>query len=773
MDEIVREFLIESHENLDTLDRELVELERNPGATETLGSIFRTIHTIKGTCGFLGFGKLESITHVGENLLSKLRDGELTLDQEITDALLALIDAVRGILAAIEATEAEGDGEYGELVAELSRLQEPPAAGEPQEPPAPPDAAAGPEARPAAEDAAATLVEVEEDGAALAETDLSPQPSPSAAEPADSPAAAGAAGPAEARSTVIDSIRVDVSLLDKLMNLVGELVLARNQILQYSSQQEDAAFMGTSQRLNLVTTELQEGVMKTRMQPIDNVWGKFPRVVRDLAAACDKHVRLEMEGRDTELDKTVLEAIKDPLTHLVRNSVDHGIESPADREAAGKPREGRLLLRAFHESGLVNIEITDDGSGIDTERVRALAVERGVVTQEQAGRMSDREVTNLIFLPGFSTADKVTNVSGRGVGMDVVRTNIERIGGTLDIQSTVGAGTTLKIKIPLTLAIIPALILNSGSECYAIPQVSLLELVRLEGDPARNGVETIHGSPVYRLRGKLLPLVYLREALGARGREPGDSPAAGPLGSADDGQENLVNIVVLQADDQQFGLVVEGIEDTAEIVVKPLGKQLKGIPIFAGATIMGDGRVALIIDVIGVAHRAKVIGELHDKSLAAMGADVEGGVSDAASMLLAEVGDGKRVAIPLAGVARLEQFPLAKVEWAGSQQVVQYTGRLLPIVSVAGALGAGMSDQRDPADVVVVWRDRHQVGLEVGRIVDIVDDVTDSPNPSSKHGVVGSLVIQGRVTDVIDLDALIAQVDVALFEQGDRETAGV
>ena len=542
---------------------------------------------------------------------------------------------------------------------------------------------------------------------------------------------------AEARnSSISDSnIRVDVGLLDKLMNLVGELVLARNQILQFSTTQQDTSFLNTSQRFNLITTELQEGVMKTRMQPIGNIWSKFPRVVRDLATSCGKQVNIEMEGKETELDKTIIEAIKDPLTHLVRNAVDHGIETPEKRLASGKSPEGRLFLRAFHEGGQVNIEISDDGAGIDLERVKRKAIEKGLVAPDQAARLSDREVLNLLFLPGFSTAEKVTNVSGRGVGMDVVKTNIEKIGGTVDIQNHVGQGTTLKIKIPLTLAIIPALIVTSNTDRYAIPQVSLLELVRLEGEQARKGIEKIHGVAVYRLRGKLLPLVNLNDELRVEESRNGtdrraDESARAPAATGSDthnldfaiarskhqlwqkrlrdfldgkasltleearshrdcalgqwlyssalqqfgnlpemqqleklhqqfhavvsivisaqassetaraeqellrveslsaeivallttlerqtAQSEAVNMVVLQADDRQFGLVVDDINDTEEIVVKPLGKQLKGISTFAGATIMGDGQVALILDVLGLAQRANVVSEVRDRSV--------------------------------------------------------------------------------------------------------------------------------------------------------------
>jgi flagellar motor protein MotB/HPt (histidine-containing phosphotransfer) domain-containing protein len=470
--EIVQEFLVESYENLDRLDRELVSLEKTPGDEKTLASIFRTIHTIKGTCGFLGFSKLEAVAHVGENLLSKLRDGVLQLKPELTTALLAMVDAVRQMLASIEASGQEGERDDAALIAKLTALlkSEPVASGA-EAPGAVPNigelliekAGASPsDIRLAAEKQA--LGDPRHMGEILVEE--------GAVKSTDVVEALHTQQAARAQTSVSEStIRVDVALLDKLMNLVGELVLARNQILQFSNATEDAGIVAPSQRLNLITTELQEGVMKTRMQPIGNIWSKFPRTVRDLALTCGKEVEIEMEGRETELDKTIIESIKDPLTHLVRNTVDHGIEKPEVRRAAGKNPVGRLTLRAFHEGGQVNIEISDDGAGLDCERLRRKAVEKALITPEQAAKMGERETANLIFLPGFSTAEKITNVSGRGVGMDVVKTNIERIGGTVDVQSKPGSGTTVRMKIPLTLAIIPALIVTSGGDRYASAQV--------------------------------------------------------------------------------------------------------------------------------------------------------------------------------------------------------------------------------------------------------------------------------------------------------------
>ena len=459
-DDIVKEFLVESYENLDRLDRELVKLENSPDDREVLASIFRTIHTIKGTSGFLAFDKLGALAHAGESLLGRLRDGELRVNPEITTALLATVDAVRQMLGSVERTGAEGERDDSELIARLTRLL----TGEGTSA-APPSLASAPNIGDILMERAGVTSE-EVVAAALQQKEGDPRHmgeilvEQGAARPADVVEALKvqqAAGQTAGDRT----IRVDVGLLDQLMNLVGELVLARNQILQFTNSTEEGGLLATSQRLNLITTELQEGVMKTRMQPIGNVWSKFPRTVRDLALACGKRVRVEMEGKETELDKTMIEAIKDPLTHLVRNSVDHGIERPETREAAGKDPEGRLSLRAFHEGGQVNIEIEDDGAGLDQERIRNKAVQKGLISAEQAGRLSDREIVNLVFLPGFSTAEKVTNVSGRGVGMDVVKTHIEKIGGMVDLQSKPGQGVLVRMKIPLTLAIIPALIVTS------------------------------------------------------------------------------------------------------------------------------------------------------------------------------------------------------------------------------------------------------------------------------------------------------------------------
>jgi two-component system chemotaxis sensor kinase CheA len=763
MAEVIAEFLVESYENLDRLDVEFVELENDPGARDVLGSVFRTIHTIKGTSGFLGFDRLEGLTHVGENLLSRLRDGSLVLTPPMTSALLAMVDAVREILAIVEATgyDVEDDAtDLSPLIATLTAFAD----GEQ------PDAAAAPAGEAvAATDTAATVdvvavtesVEVveiiEEPDGTIEIIDTETVVTDLLITPSDAPVSPTGDHEPEQRQgvTTESSIRVDVGLLDRLMNLVGELVLARNQILQHTSAANDPTFVSTSQQLNFITSELQEGVMKTRMQPIGNIWSKFPRVVRDLALSLDKRVRIEMEGEDTELDKTIIEAIKSPLTHVVRNAVDHGIESPEARVAAGKAPEGVLRLRAYHEGGQVNIEISDDGAGLNADRIRAKALERELVTREQLDRMSEREVVNLIFVPGFSTAEKVTNVSGRGVGMDVVKTNIEKIGGTIDLQSRPGEGTTMRIKIPLTLAIIPALVVATGGARYAIPQVSLLELVRLDGEQARTGIEYVGGVPVHRLRGNLLPILELRTVLGLPPAE--EKPDA-------------VNIVVLQADDRQFGLIVEGISDTEEIVVKPLGRHLKQIPAFAGTTIMGDGTVSLILDVLGIAQEGDVVSASREAAAAAGGHASDGPEVDAdtETVLVCTVGE-QRVAIPLGLINRLEEFPSSIVESASGRQVVQYREQLLNLVSIADMLGIRAADRgpEDPIEVLVHSRGDTHVGFVVDSIVDVVDQAVAVRSESSRPGVRWSAVVGGKVTDLLDVGVILAMAGYEFLETDD------
>jgi two-component system chemotaxis sensor kinase CheA len=855
IDEIVAEFLVESHENLDQLDTDLLALEQDPTSRDLLGSVFRTIHTIKGTSGFLAFHRLEQLTHVGENLLSRLRDGKIQLTEQRTSALLSMVDAVRGLLGEIERTGVEGDADHTELASRLAALlddgdaqpaaQDPdPAAAEvPESAPAPAVKAKAATvktvaAKPAAVEpdpvvAAAVQVEVVATvttpaavsapvtttvSAASTTGRPSNPPNPSTPPIGDVLVESGSAsrdevefagiqqgmgderrlgeilvgngaatvdavdgalrsqaqahGPEGRRSVVESSVRVDVELLDTLMRMVGELVLSRNQLVSELEDQKDTALARSAQRLSLVTSELQEQVMKTRMQPVDTVWSKLPRVVRDLSRQCGRQVRLEMEGRDTELDRSVLEAIKDPLTHLVRNAIDHGIEPPEARVAAGKEAEGTLLLRAYHEAGQVHLEIVDNGAGIDPRVIAAKALERGLMSVAELERMSPREVIQLIFLPGFSTAGTVTNVSGRGVGMDVVKTRIEAIGGSVDVISHKGTGSTFRLTIPLTLAIIPALTIGCAGRRYAIPQVSVLELVRLAGEHARGGIEHISGAPVYRLRGTLLPLVRLDEQLGLVPVDSGEQPQRAEPGTdadeaARDGSHATEGarggfIVVLQAEQHRFGLVVDDVLDTQEIVVKPLGRHLKGLPMYAGATILGDGSVVLILDATTVARRADVLAST-------VGAASTGVLEESTAIdpvLVVELAGGRQAAIPLDMVTRLEEIPQSSIEKVGGREVVQYRGHIMPMVRLANLLGAyGEDEASDRVQLVVYTRGERSVGFAVERIIDIATERSGSRSDIDDHALLGSVVVGERVVELLDVQAAVLAADPVFYQE--------
>jgi two-component system chemotaxis sensor kinase CheA len=723
MDEFAKEFLTETREGIDRFDHELLVLEKEPPTPEIISEIFRVVHSIKGGCGFLGLVKLESLAHTGENLLSGMRDGKLSPTKDLITSLFKLSDAIRGIVRSIEEGGSEGDLDPAPLIRELSSFQ-PDWVGNAAPPPPPADA-------------------------------LPLPASETAAKPREIPE--GGAGQKESHAASEQTIRVDVALLDKLMNLVGELVLVRNQVLRYTQFSGNNQLAVPSQHLNLLTTELQEGVMKTRMQPIRNVWGKFPRIVRELSISCGKLVQVEMVGDDTELDKTILEAIKDPLTHVLRNSVDHGIESPDFREAWGKPREGRIVLKAFHEGGQVIIEISDDGAGIDCARVAVKALEKGLINHERLAKMQDWELAQLIFLPGFSTAEKITTVSGRGVGMDVVKTHIEKIGGAVDLLNRPGLGLTLRIKIPLTLAIIPALIVESHKQRFAIPQINVLEVVRLKKAELESGMEWFQETPVYRLRGKLLPLARL-DGLFEKPR-PGEKPDPGAkeAKAADSPyQDNFV--VVLQAENHHFGILVHSVQDTQEIVVKPMSKYLIS-SLFAGATIMGDGKVALIMDVPGLAQNARLTREMESGDAAEAGAEERNRLKE--SMLIVECRSHGLLAIPVANVSRLQEIPCTAIETMANAEVFQSRGRILPILRLGGILRNGRPDAAaasGPAkgvlSVVVFGAGARSAGFVVDRILDIVDVIPEVHLPPSGPGFKGSMIIKGKATEILDLAAL-------------------
>jgi two-component system, chemotaxis family, sensor kinase CheA len=728
MDDLLSEFLTETTESLSVLDLELVKLEQNPNDPALLSNIFRLVHTIKGTCGFLGLPRLESVAHAAENVLGKIRDGELAVSPQAISLILASLDCVKTIMAALEATEAEPAGDDSGLIDALNRLangeEAAPAAAAPVQlvamPAAPAPEPAPAVAAPPTPVAAAEPEEIEE----------AEEAAPSGAQRQADPARDAQADAGKESAVAGQSIRVNVELLENLMTMVSELVLTRNQLMQILRSQKDSEFTTPLQRLSHVTTELQEGVMKTRMQPIGNAWAKLPRIIRDLSLELGKKIELRMLGAETELDRQVLEMIKDPLTHMVRNSADHGIEMPKDRAKASKPEQGTITLNAYHEGGHIIIEISDDGRGLPIDKIKKKAVASGLATEAEIAAMSDQQIQQFIFRAGFSTAAQVTSVSGRGVGMDVVRTNIEKIGGTIELNSVAGKGSSFTIKIPLTLAIVSALIVECAEERFAIPQISVVELVRA-AENSENRVEKVNHTRVLRLRNRLLPLVSLKQLL--------------RLGEAEADTSEAV-IVVTQVGTYSFGIIVDRVFDTEEIVVKPVAPILRDIAMFSGNTILGDGSVIMILDPNGIAAASGEV-TVEDGAMQEQAATRAGRGAERTSLLLFRAGSEAPKAVPLALVARLEEIELEKVEESNGKPVVQYRGKLMPLVTIDPGYAMG-KEGRQP---VLVFADQeHTMGLVVDEILDIVEEQLSIELASERKGYIGSAIISGKATDVID-----------------------
>jgi len=727
MDDLLREFLTETNESLNLVDAELVRFEQEPNNGAILGNIFRLVHTIKGTCGFLGLSRLETLTHAAETLMGKFRDG-MPVTAEAVTLILSTIDRIKSILDAIEKSEREPDGGDSDLIDPLGRMARQEAAPPSQVAPPPP---------------APAPVELKKPD----------QPEPrEKADKQDQPVAAAERSDEERGDRLANhSIRVNVDTLDYLMTTVSELVLTRNQLLEIVRRHEDSDFKVPLQRLSNVTAELQEGVMKTRMQPIGNAWQKLPRVVRDLCAELGKDIELAMRGADTELDRQVLDLVKDPLTHLVRNCADHGIESPAERIAAGKPAKGTIRLSAWHEGGHIIIEIADNGRGLDLAGIKAKVIEKGLASEAQLAAKSEAEVCNYIFAPGFTTAAKVTSISGRGVGMDVVRNNIEQIGGTVDLKSVSGAGITFTIKIPLTLAIVSALIVEAGGERFAIPQLAVLELVRA-GNNGEHRIEHIKDAPVLRLRNKLLPLVRLKEVF--------------RLGQCDN--ENGF-VVVTQVGSQVFGVVVDGVFHTEEIVIKPMSSKLRHIPVFSGTTILGDGSVIMIIDPNGVAQalgRAAAAAARAEKSeLQGREEEVD---EDTVSLLVFRAGSQQPKAVPLSLVTRLEEIDCRKIEISDGRHLVQYRDQLMPLLRI----DAESSLKKEGAQPILVFSDQgRSMGLLADEIIDIVEERLDIEVSSDRPGLLGYAVIKGATTEIIDVGHFLPQAFEDWFRRRDLSAA--
>ncbi|CAO4140990.1 histidine kinase [Methylorubrum thiocyanatum] len=732
MDDLLREFLTESAEHLDTVDAELVRFERDPTDQAVLRNIFRLVHTIKGTCGFLGLPRLEALAHAAETLMGCFRDGAPVSPEAVT-LVLTTLDRLKSLLGALEATRVEPEGSDQDLVGALEGMAE--AALATPRTTVPETAESVPGNRPGE----ASLDELE---AAFLATP-GPGATEAAAQLAESPAtAAPLHEEASATATNLDrivaqgqTIRVGVETVEHLMTMVSELVLTRNQLLEIARASGSDAYKGPLQRLSHVTAELQEGVMKTRMQPVGNAWQKLPRVVRDLSAELGKQIELVMVGAETELDRQVLDMIKDPLTHMVRNSADHGLESTAARVAAGKPARGTIRLAAYHQGGTITIEIADDGKGLDLAAIRRKAVERGLASQAEVEKMTDAQTAKFIFHAGFSTAAAVTSVSGRGVGMDVVKTNIETIGGVIDISTRPGQGTTFTVKIPLTLAIVAALIVRAGDSRFALPQVAVLELVRVGAGQASR-IEQINGAPVLRLRDSLLPVVPLSGVLGMDA-----APSADGF------------VVVAQVGRQRFGILVDEVFHTEEIVVKPMSAKLRHLSLFAGNTILGDGAVVLIVDSNGIAERVAA-GSRQDFA-AAMADAPSATPDDKASYLVFRAGSDLR-AVPLSLVTRLETVDAGRIEWLGGRPVIQYRGRLMPLA----VADVGMSVRREGSqDLLVFTSGERPTGLLVDAIIDIVSERVEVESAVGRPGILGTAVLRGRATDLVDVAHFLPPVD--------------
>jgi two-component system chemotaxis sensor kinase CheA len=735
MDDLLREFLTETNESLNLVDAELVRFEQEPNNGAILGNIFRLVHTIKGTCGFLGLPRLETLTHAAETLMGKFRDG-MPVTADAVTLILATIDRVKSILDAIEKTEQEPAGDDIDLIEQLGAMArgDVVAAATPL-PPAP------------------ELIAIEEpEPLQASEQDPAHAEKPPTAKSEKSLAAERADEDRNVADRLANhSIRVNVDTLDHLMTTVSELVLTRNQLLEIVRRHEDSDFKVPLQRLSNVTAELQEGVMKTRMQPIGNAWQKLPRVVRDLCAELGKDIELSMRGADTELDRQVLDLVKDPLTHLVRNCADHGIEAAAERVAAGKLAKGVIRLSAWHEGGHIIIEIADNGRGLDLARIKAKAIEKGLASEAQLAVKSEAEICNYIFAPGFSTAAQVTSISGRGVGMDVVRNNIEQIGGTVDLKSVPGAGTTFTIKIPLTLAIVSALIVESGGERFAIPQLAVLELVRA-GNNGEHRIERIKDAPVLRLRNKLLPLVPLKDVL--------------RLGECDNADGF---VVVTQVGSQVFGVVVDGVFHTEEIVIKPMSSRLRHIPVFSGTTILGDGSVIMIIDPNGVAQTlGRAAAAAARAENAALASREEDNGEDTVSLLVFRAGSQQLKAVPLSLVTRLEEIDCRKIETSDGRHLVQYRDQLMPLLRIDNETQL----KKEGAQPILVFSDHgRSMGLVADEIVDIVEEKLDIEVSSERPGLLGFAVIKGATTEIVDVGHFLPQAFEDWFRRRDASAA--
>lgn len=722
MDELLRDFLTETHESLDMVDSELVRFEQEPNNADILANIFRLVHTIKGTCGFLNLPRLATLAHAAENLMSRFRDG-LPVTESAVSLILATLDRIKDILEALERRQIEPDGTDDDLIVRLDAMADTvPRVTSP---------ASGSFNRPMLERS------LKPREASVDELEASFREAPGLVPAASMHAKPVAADPSKTEradaKAASPSIRVNVDTLEHLMTMVSELVLTRNQLMELARRHTETEFKLPLQRLSHVTAELQEGVMKTRMQPIGSAWQKLPRLVRDLSADLGKQIELEMQGAETELDRQILDMIKDPLTHMVRNAADHGIELPAERRMAGKLERATIRLTARHEGDHIVIEMSDDGRGLDTDRIRSQALANGLGSEAELDKMSDAQLQRFIFAAGMSTAEAVTSISGRGVGMDVVQNNIDQIGGVIDVKSVPGQGTVFTIKIPLTLAIVSALIVEVDGERFAIPQVAVMELVRVRGD-GEHRVERIKDTPVLRLRNKLLPLLFLRKFL--------------QLGLNANQEAEKAFVVVTQVGTQSFGIVVDRVFHTEEIVVKPLASKLRHIHAFSGNTILGDGAVIMILDPNGI---AAAFGSVRASGISfetASESEPEAPDRNKTALLIFRAGSNSPRAVPLSLVTRLEEIDVGSIEMAGGRHVVQYRGHLMPLICPGDCVRVRESG----AQPLLVFSDGvRSMALVVDQIVDIVEEEFEIEVSDGRPGIIGSAIVKGEATDIVDV----------------------
>ncbi|MFT7486423.1 MAG: two-component system chemotaxis sensor kinase CheA, partial [Candidatus Paceibacteria bacterium] len=721
-DDLLQDFIVESNEHLAGIEAELLAIESQVDDLDIdlVNKVFRALHSIKGASGFLGLDRICELSHKMENVLNSLRNLSLPASSRTIETLLKSSDCLKGMLEDI------GSSDSVDILALVSALD---------------------------------IIQSGSKKSGHATAKLNAGTSQAGA--SSTPSAGEVKLAKSTTSQTGATVRVSVRMLDHLMNLAGELVLGRNQLIQTINSDDKSGLDTVSSRIDQITSELQEAIMDTRMQPVGNVFIKFPRVVRDLAASLGKQVQLSTEGTDVELDRRIIEALGDPLTHLVRNSVDHGVETPADRRSLGKPAMGTILLRAFHDGGTVNIQIKDDGGGIDAELLKKKAIEKGIISRERARVMNKRDALRLIFHPGFTTKDQVSDISGRGVGMDVVLTNIQVLGGTIEIDSEQGVGTTIGIKLPLTLAIIPALIVRSGMECFALPQLNIVELVRVREGGANSRIKNLKGAEVLRLRGKLLPLLRLRKILAKPTGDslvperPDSSTAAGASGGSAPSQQTS-NIIVVSAGQIRYGLVVDELRDSEEIVVKPLGRHIKDAPCFTGATILGDGQIALILDVAGIAS-FEALGARLPEELAAEKeideGDANGGCTQ--SVMVFQNHPGEQFAVLTDSVARIERVRTESLVVVGGVEAIQGPNDILPVLRLSELVTAIPFSYGNNVYVIVVEAAGREIGLIVSCLVDIRDITKDVDTVTIREpGITGSVTLDGFETRLVDVAEL-------------------